>query len=321
MVTDTKPLEETKCCSRCGKTKMGDKFISKRNICKECRNERSREKYNALDINNHCEIECHVCYNLKPSFDFIKNRNICKNCNNDKRKTKYNTDNEHRLKIIKMASEFKHNKVLENQKMKEEEKKKKEEEIGKENDLCKYCHTIQPKTKFRFNRLKCKNCERDDPIDKLKRNVRCTIYDCLKKKNQNKTMHTIEYLGCTSNNYLQWLLYNKNNYVLENRGKIWHIDHVIPLSKFDLENIEEQMIAFNWRNTMPLSVKENLSKNNKILKPQIEQHLKNLLDYHQKYDLEMPQNIINLFAKHLDDGECLKLSLPLTLGNSCEEHD
>jgi hypothetical protein len=52
--------------------------------------------------------------------------------------------------------------------------------------------------------------------------------------------------------------------VLENHGKEWHIDHVIPISKFDLNNQEEQILAFNWRNTMPLSCKENLSKNNKI---------------------------------------------------------
>ena len=30
----------------------------------------------------------------------------------------------------------------------------------------------------------------------------------------------------------------------------------------NLDNQEEQLLAFNWRNTMPLSSKENLSKNN-----------------------------------------------------------
>jgi hypothetical protein len=317
MVTDTKPLE--KCCSRCGETKTEDMFIPKRNICKICRNERSREKYKSLEISEECHAECNVCNEHKPVVDFIKNRKICKSCNNDNRKTKYHTDYEHRLTLIKKASEFKHNKVIENQQVKESEKKKKEEEIGQENNICKYCQSIQPKTRFRFNRLKCKNCERDDPIEKFKRNVRGRIIDCLKKKNKNKEKHTIEYLGCTSSDYLQWLLYNKNDYVLENRGKIWHIDHVIPLSKFTLETLEEQLVAFNWRNTMPLSVKENLSKNNKILKPQIEQHWKNLLEYHQKYKIEMPQTIIDLFAKHLDDGDCPKLSLPLTVGNLCEE--
>lgn len=58
--------------------------------------------------------------------------------------------------------------------------------------------------------------------------------------------------------------------MFQNYGKEWHIDHVIPLSKFDKLNEKEQLVVFNWRNTMPLSVKQNLSKNNKIIKPQIE---------------------------------------------------
>ena len=53
---------------------------------------------------------------------------------------------------------------------------------------------------------------------------------------------------------------------------------------------------------MPLSCKENLSKNNKIFKSQIEQHLKNLVDYHKKNNIVLPQIYIDLFAKHLDAG-------------------
>jgi hypothetical protein len=107
------------------------------------------------------------------------------------------------------------------------------------------------------------------------------------------------------------MLDNNNNYTLDNQGIEWHIDHVIPLSHFDLDNEEEQLIAFNWRNTMPLSAKENLSKNNKIIQTQIEQHYKHLIEYHTRNNIELPQKFIDLFAKHLVDGNTLKLSLPL----------
>ena len=106
---------------------------------------------------------------------------------------------------------------------------------------------------------------------------------------------------------------------MENHGKEWHIDHVIPISKFDLNNQDEQLLAFNWRNTMPLSCKENLSKNNKIIKEQIENHFKVLIKYHLENKLDLPQVFIDLFAKHLVDGDILKLSLPLTNGNINEE--
>jgi hypothetical protein len=114
-VTDTKPLE--KCCSRCKNIKNEDKFIPKRNICKECRNNRSREKYNSNEVNNEIEQDCVICNKSKLLSLFIKNRNICKECNNNNRKEKYKTDEEHRIKIIEQVTTFKHNKIIEKQKL------------------------------------------------------------------------------------------------------------------------------------------------------------------------------------------------------------
>jgi hypothetical protein len=307
-VTDTKP--SYKSCSKCGITKIESLFIPKRNICKECRNKKSREKYSEMQLNNIIETKqnCNNCDEEKLISGFHKGRKICCDCINKKRREKYDNNEEHRKKLIKMASEFKHNKVIERQKIKEEE-------IGKENKKCNYCEEIKHNSCFRYNRLKCRICERDEPIDKFKRIIRSRIYASLK----NKNMKTIEYLGCTNNEYLKWILSINKDYTLDNRGEEWHIDHVIPISKFDLDNDEEVKIAFNWRNTMPLSPKDNLSKNNKIIKEQIENHYKTLIKYHIENKLDLPQVFIDLFAKHLDAGKPLEPSLPLTTGNICEE--
>ena len=106
-------------------------------------------------------------------------------------------------------------------------------------------------------------------------------------------------MGCSSNEYFNWIFKYNNNYNLDNYGAEWHIDHVIPLSKFDLNVLEQQLIAFNWRNTMPLSCIENLSKNNKILQSQVDTHYKKLVEYHLENKLDLPQVYIDLFAKHL----------------------
>jgi len=311
MVDDTKPLGETqKCCSKCGESKPLDRIVKNRNVCKDCCNVRKKEKYKELVINNETNQTCNTCNQSKSVSSFIKNRAICKDCNNQRRKNKYNNDEEHRKKTIQQASEFKQKKIV-------ERKKIKLEEIGEGNKKCSVCSTIKPSDKFRHNRLKCKDCERDDPIEKFKRNVRSRIHIALKR---NKEWHTVKYLGCTSHEYIQWICKYDENYNLENHGKLWHIDHVIPLSRFNLEDKEEQMIAFNWRNTMPLSAHENLSKNAKILKPQIEQHLKYLRKYHRENKMKIPKKFIDLFAKHLVDGNPLKQPLPLQLGNSLEEH-
>ena len=287
MESDTKP-QNVKCCSRCEETKDFDKFIKKRNLCKECINKSRKEQYKAIVIDENVDQTCESCDLSKPSSSFVKNKLLCKECNNKKRREKYKNNEDHRKKVIQQVSTFKHNKVVEKQ-------KKKLDEIGEGNKKCSWCDEIKPGCNFRYNRLKCRTCERDDPLEKFKRIVRSRIHSALSAK----TMNTVKYLGASSAEYLQWILHNEKNYTLENRGKEWHIDHVIPLSRFNLENDEEQLIAFNWRNTMPLSPKENLSKNNKIVLSQIEQHYKHLLDYHKEKKIEMPNEFIDLFAKHL----------------------
>jgi hypothetical protein len=57
----------------------------------------------------------------------------------------------------------------------------------------------------------------------------------------------------------------KNGMTWENRGfNGWHIDHIIPISSFDLTDIEQQKICFHYSNLQPLWAKENILKSNKI---------------------------------------------------------
>jgi hypothetical protein len=311
MVTDTN-LDDAarRNCSKCGESKPLDRIVKNRNVCKDCCNARKKEKYNALEINDETTKTCNTCNLIKALSSFVKGRNTCCDCNNSKRKDKYKSDETHRATVIKQATEFKQKKIL-------ERRQSKLEELGEGNKKCTVCSEIKPENKFRHNRLHCKNCERDDPKEKFKRNVRSRIHMALK---QNKDMHTIKYLGCTSPEYLKWILKYDERYTLENHGKVWHIDHVIPLSRFNLENKEEQLVAFNWRNTMPLLAKENLTKNKKILPSQVEQHYAFLSEYHKNKNMTMPQCFIDLFAKHLVAGIPLEPSLPLQNGNILEEH-
>ena len=244
--------------------------------------------------------QCSKCKETKELDNFYTSGLTCRDCNNTRRREKYNNDDEHRKKLIQSASKFKHDKILINNKIKEEQ----QNEIGFENKQCKYCNNIKHKDRFRTNRLKCRDCERDEPIEKFKRYIRTRIYNCL--RNKNKSKHSVEYLGCSSDEYFKWIFDYDINYNLSNHGNKWHIDHVIPISKFDLNNEEQQLLAFNWRNTMPLLCIENLKKGNKIIKPQVEQHYKTLLKYHKENKLDLPQVYIDLFAKHLVAGSPLE---------------
>lgn len=259
---------------------------------------------NARKICSHCVVE-------KDGSNFYKNgKNICRDCNNARRRQKYADDDTFRKNAILQATKHK-------SKQRQLKRQTEQDKIGIGNKCCRYCDTVKPTERFRHNRLKCRDCERDEPVEKFKRYIRTRIYNCLRYK--NKVKHAIDYLGCSTDEYVRWMLSYNPDYTLDNNGKEWHTDHVIPISRFDLNNVEEQFLAFNWRNTMPLSCQENLSKNNRINVTQIKTHYDKLIQYHITHNIEMPKEFIELFAKHLVDGDPLKLSLPFTLGNICEE--
>jgi hypothetical protein len=233
---------------------------------------------------------CSRCDETKPINEFVPKKNFCKECKNL------------RIRELRFAKNWNKMKEVEN-------------EIGENNKLCGYCDKVFPKTYFKCR--KCIDCKREcdrnsrkhntddcsikrekytDIVKRFIKSQRVRIYIALKQK-QNKT---IEYLGCNTEEFYNWMLYNFDDVLtLDNYGSFWHIDHVIPISHFNLENEHEQSIAFNWKNTMPLSAKENCTKNNRLVLSQIEQHLEKLISYHKEKNLEMPQEFIDLFAKHL----------------------
>jgi hypothetical protein len=49
----------------------------------------------------------------------------------------------------------------------------------------------------------------------------------------------------------------------KNYGTYWEIDHIKPISLFDLTKKQEIKKCFNYKNTKPLSINENRQKENK----------------------------------------------------------
>ena len=104
----------------------------------------------------------------------------------------------------------------------------------------------------------------NDPILKLKRNIRNRINDSFKKHNYKKNKHSEEILGCKIEEFIIHLLKTfKDNYGYEwDKKEPVHIDHIIPLST---ANTEADIIKLcHYTNLQLLKAKDNLSKHNSL---------------------------------------------------------
>ena len=114
--------------------------------------------------------------------------------------------------------------------------------------------------KYQYNKYN------SDPTYRILKTCRVRQYQFL--KGYNKSFSTKKLFGVPNLEFLWKYLESKfkPGMTRKNYGKIWVLDHIIPLIAFDPKNYEHQKIAFNYTNLQPLFVYENLSKNCKIIK-------------------------------------------------------
>ena len=104
---------------------------------------------------------------------------------------------------------------------------------------------------------------------KIACNLRSRLSDAL--KNNQKSGSAIRDLGCTIEEFKKWksidfprLSVGSKQYMCwNNYGKLWHIDHIIPLSLFDLTDPVQFKKAVHYSNLQPMWASENLSKGNR----------------------------------------------------------
>jgi hypothetical protein len=104
------------------------------------------------------------------------------------------------------------------------------------------------------------------PEMKFKRAMRNAVKRITRIARAKKEGRTIEFLGCTMLHARKHIekQFRKGMH-WNNHGTVWHIDHIVPLSKFDLTDAIQRKRANHFTNLQPLYVHENMSKGNKII--------------------------------------------------------
>ena len=126
----------------------------------------------------------------------------------------------------------------------------------------KYKKTHKKEILIRQNKYQKKKLKKDINF-KLAYNLRIRIYHAL--CNNQKSGSAIKDLGCSipelkiylENKFQPGMTWDNWSYT----G--WHIDHIKPLSSFDLTNREDFLKACHYTNLQPLWSKENWEKSNK----------------------------------------------------------
>lgn len=121
----------------------------------------------------------------------------------------------------------------------------------------------------RNERIKLKR--QNDALTKISESLKVRIHDVLKNKKGSKSN---ELIGCSKDELKEWLESQFTpDITWNNYGSTWHIDHVVPISFFDLTTPETQRICFNWTNLRPLDSATNMSKSNKIIIADVVNHI------------------------------------------------
>jgi len=185
--------------------------------------------------NNGLKI-CSDCKNHKNIDSFPKNKskydgisNICKLCTNNRHKT-------YRLKNKEKESNRRRNRYLKN----------KTKEIAYDN-------------LYKKRRIK------NDSSYKLIRTLRDRHNKAVKNSGNNKNFRTTDMLGCDSEYLKKYIqIQFKIGMSWENYGKVWHIDHIYPLSKINWLDIYETAKYCHYSNLQPMFAIENIKKGNRI---------------------------------------------------------
>jgi len=228
-----------------------------------------------------------------------KSRDICKKCHAEKNIQYYHNRKKE---------------IIDNRRKKVDDKKN---ELKTQVLQCRICQINVSRENFNFKVNTCKECQKKkhreymrkrkqtEPLFKFIANYRTRVYKIF--SNIDKNIHTKELLGEDLNFIKEWFEFCfTEDMLFDNQGSIWHVDHVIPISKFNAEDEDDVIECFNWKNICPLLRLENISKKDNIITSQVKYHIEKLKSFCIKFPektKEVETYITNIFLPYLTNDQ------------------
>jgi hypothetical protein len=234
----------TKICTLCTVEKPLDEFYNPNNShCKQCRKDAAKEYYKN---NSESRKEYAKSYNITNK-EKVSNRSKLYNKKHKeeislKNKERYSKLSKEEKELLSKKSHEKHEQYKLNPDYMP--KRRLQNKLYRINNLEKVKKTRNIKQKIKYD---------SDPLYKLEVLLKTRLYKAFKRTNKNKSNSALKLVGCTKDElrkYLESQFKPEMNW--ENHGKIWEVDHILPIESFDLGIIEEQEKCFHYTNLQPL---------------------------------------------------------------------
>ena len=106
-------------------------------------------------------------------------------------------------------------------------------------------------------------------IEYLRRNPKARVIKNLRRRPgsviNGRTSGTMEFIGCDREHLLRHLeVQFTPRMTWDNYGKVWVVDHHIPINAFNHDNSREASACWHFSNLKPMGIKENMSKGDTI---------------------------------------------------------
>lgn len=102
------------------------------------------------------------------------------------------------------------------------------------------------------------------PTYKIKMALK-NVISRMKRDGMKKNRRSNKYLGCSSSEAVKHIEKQfKKGMTWANHGKVWHIDHIVPLASFDLSNDDHVLMCCHYTNLQPMWASDNIRKGDTV---------------------------------------------------------
>ena len=202
---------------------------------------------------------CTKCKEDKSFSEFTKDNRIksgyaskCKTCTN---KTAKSCRNNNPVKYKSTRKTYYYNNIEKSRKWKVDSSKK----FKVQKSIYDKMYRLQNKELIAAYKKAWELTKKDDPIFKIKKNLRRRVHHALNSIKKADT--TFELIGCTPNEFKMHIESQfTEGMTWDNYGRdTWHIDHITPCYSYDLSEESQQRECFHYTNQRPLWAIDNLS--------------------------------------------------------------